>query len=156
MNSGALLMIRMHLLVPAVLACAAAVAAAQSPENPPKTKEPKPLTLVGCVTADEDKTGQYTFEDVKDGTTYRLSGADASAYVGKRVQIVGATDSKRIKVRTGLAPSPNVAGQAGAIDPAQAAMAAQGATTRGTGTGELPEFKVKAVKQVKGKCPGNS
>jgi len=138
-------------LIVVTVALVSAAAAAQTTQ--PKSKEPKPLTLVGCVATDEAAEGELTFADAKDGTIYKLSGTDAREYVGRKVQIVGATDSKRLRIRTGLTPSPNVAGQAGAIDPAQAAIAAQGATTRGTGSGELPEFKVKAVKPVKGACP---
>src|SRR5579884_3113543 len=141
-------------VIATLLAASAALAAAQttSTEKPPKTKR---LTLVGCVAADETNNGQLTFVDEKDGTEYRLSGTDARDYVGKRVQIVGATNPNKVHVRGGLVPGPNVAAQAGAIDPTKAAMAAQGAN-RGTGpaeAAELPEFKVNALKGVKGSCP---
>ncbi len=134
-----------------VLAGSTAIAAAQttSSAKPPKTKT---LTLVGCVSTDEANEDEVTFADAKNGTVYRLSGADAREYVGKRVQIVGATNPNRIHVRGGLGPTPNTAAQAGAIDPTRAAMAAQGAT-RGTGPAELPEFNVKGIKTVKGNCP---
>lgn len=135
------------------LVCAAATAvAAQSPSKP-KASKTKGLTLVGCVSPDEANAGHVTFADAKDGTVYKLSGASAREYVGKRVRIVGATNPNRIHVRGGLTPSPNTAAQAGAMDPARAAVEAQGAY-RGTGPAELPEFIVKTVKPVKGDCPG--
>jgi hypothetical protein len=140
----------MRLRIAFAFACVAAVAvgAQTSPSKPP---QPKSLTLVGCVSTDDSKKDQVTFV-AKDGTEYRLSGTDARAYAGQRVQIVGATNPNKVHFRGGLYPSPNAAGQAGAIDPAQAAMAAQGAY-RGTGAAELPEFNVHAVKPMKGNCP---
>jgi hypothetical protein len=52
-----------------------------------------------------------------------------------------------------LWPSPNVAGQAGAIDPAQASIARQpGGAASGTGGIELPEFRVVSVRGIDGSC----
>lgn len=147
--------IRLHALAALALAASVAAAAAQTSEpakSDKKTIKPKSVTLIGCVDTDDTAPGQLTFADAKDGTVYRLSGTDARQYVGHRVQVSGAPHPNRVKVRIGLLPSPNVAGQAGAIDPARAAIAEQGAD-RGTGTVELPEFSVTTVKPVNGKCP---
>jgi hypothetical protein len=48
-------------------------------------------------------------------------------------------------------PSPNVAAQAGAMDPTQAAIAAQSAGTSGTGS-DLPVLTVSSVRGVSGSC----
>jgi hypothetical protein len=51
-----------------------------------------------------------------------------------------------------LWPSPNVAGQAGAIDPAQASIARQpGGAASGAGM-ELPELRVVSVRGIDGSC----
>jgi hypothetical protein len=148
-------MMRIQVVGAVLFAFAAAGLAAQT--TPAETKTTKgstrPLTLIGCVSSDDANADQVTFLDEKSGTVYRLSGADAREYIGRHVQIVEAPDSKKVKIRGGLSPSPNAAAQAGSIDPTQAAMAAQGSTTRGTGTAELPEFRVKTVKPVQGTCP---
>lgn len=74
-------------------------------------------------------------------------------YVGQRVQLAGAVvESKRLVIKGGLLPNPNVAAQAGAMDPARAAVASSGGTA-GPGTVDLPEFKVKSVRPVSGGCP---
>ena len=99
----------------------------------------------------------YTLEDDSQpnrSTIYRLTGADVKRYTGKRVEIVGGVVTPRLKVSAGLRPSPNVAGQAGAIDPTQAVIAgSSGGAASGTGSADLPEFKVKSVKPVAGGCP---
>src|ERR1700730_7175992 len=77
-------------------------------------KADKTTTLLGCVHGDDVGTDSFTLSDRKAGPTYR-SGTDVRADVGRRVRIVG-----------GLVPSPNVAAQAGAIDPVKAAMATHG------------------------------
>jgi hypothetical protein len=117
----------------------------------------KPLTLVGCVQPGTGAPNQYTLAD--DGTpkslaSYRLSGANVKKYAGQRVEIVGAVvNSGRVKVVGGLLPSPNAAGQAGAMDPTRAAIAGgAGGTNSGTGNAELPEFRVKSVRPVAGTC----
>ena len=71
-------------------------------------------------------------------------------YVGHRVQLTGAVESKRLHIAGGLVPSANVAGQAGAMDPAQAAMAA---STPGRTQPQLPTFRVARVRTVAGECP---
>jgi hypothetical protein len=138
-----------------VLALASSIAASVSLAAQKKDKTPKPadpLTLTGCVVRGESAPGQFTLSEGKDSQTYRLTGTDLRDYVGRRVQIVGGPpDSKRLKIVGGLTPSPNIAAQAGAMDPSRAVVAA--ATDAGSpGRVELPEFKVKSVRPISGSC----
>jgi len=128
-----------------------AIVNVQSPTPaPPPATSPKALTVSGCVADDAGNPNRYLFTD-SDGSTYRLSGTDVRRYVGHRVQITGAVvDSKRLHIAGGLVPSANVAGQAGAMDPAQAAMAA--ATPSGSRP-PMQTFRVTRVKTVAGTCP---
>ena len=119
-------------------------------DTPPKDTN-KVITLSGCVERAGTTPTQYTLVDAKEGTTYRLTGTDVRDYIGKRVQIVGAQPSGRLKIVGGLTPTPNIAAQAGAMDPARAATAAAGGSA-GPGTVTLPEFKVKSVRPVSGSC----
>jgi hypothetical protein len=121
--------------------------AADTRESKPDPK--KPIVMDGCVSADAT-TGRITFTDT-DGGQYRLTGTNVGRYVGRRVQIVGGPATKRLRIVGGLTPSPNVAGQGSAIDPVQAAMAAQGSQT-GVGSPQLPEFRVSRVSAVTGTC----
>lgn len=122
-------------------------------QKAPKPRKPTTITLTGCVQKSETVEDQYTIDDVKKGTTYRLTGIDVRDYVGRRVQIVGGVPgSNRVKIKGGLVPNANVAAQAGAIDPAAAATAAIGGLPP-TGTVELPEFKIKSIKPTQGSCP---
>jgi len=128
---------------------AAAPLGAQSAEP----KKPTSITLTGCVTRDETP-GRFTFTDSTDGTKYRLTGKTVRKYVGQQVEIVGGPDTGKVKVVGGLYPSPNAAGQAGALDPTRAAIAAQpGGTSAATGNPELPDFRVMRVRPVAGECP---
>lgn len=109
--------------------------------DPQAAKPAKPLTITGCVTEDRAASESYTLREKKGGVAYRLMGVKTFAYEGRRVRIVG-----------GLYPSPNIAAQAGAIDPTQAAIAA--ATPGGLGTvGQPLEFRVSAIRPVRGACP---
>jgi hypothetical protein len=147
-----------HLLAAAVLAAtAASVAAApahgQTSPAPAKRNSNKPVTMNGCVVRDLAASSQFMFTDTTDGSRYRLSGRDVSKFVGQPMQIVGVVDTRRLRVVGGLTPSPNIAGQAGAIDPGKAAVAALGGGTTGSGTGDLPTFKVARVSASQGECP---
>jgi len=156
---------RLHVILACALAVATAGFAAQAASDQQDTsrtsseqksaKKDKSLTIVGCVAADDDAPDKLTIED-KDGTTYRLTGTSLKKYVGQRVEIVGTIGGPGgLHVGFGLLPSPNVAAQAGAMDPAQAAVAtSRGGTTSATG-GEvqLPEFKVTRVRAARGECP---
>jgi len=113
---------------------------------------PKIITLSGCVVRGETTPGQYTLEDKEAGTRYRLTGTDFREYIGRRVQILGGVPSRRFTIVGGLTPNPNVAAQAGDMDPARAANAAAGGVA-GPGNVQLPEFRVKSVRPVSGACP---
>jgi hypothetical protein len=66
---------------------------------------------------------------------------------------VGGPQGRRLSIRGGLWPSANVAGQAGAIDPAQASIARQpGGAASGAGVIDLPEFRVASVRSIDGSC----
>jgi hypothetical protein len=137
-------------------ACALALLSTSAPAQDKTDKQAKPapkiLTLSGCVVRGETTPGQYTLEDKEAGTRYRLTGTDFRDYIGRRVQIVGGVPSRRFTIVGGLTPNPNVAAQAGDMDPARAATAAAGGTA-GPGTVQLPEFRVKSVRPVSGACP---
>jgi hypothetical protein len=121
-------------------------AQATKPASPPPA-----LKLTGCVSPKPGATGDYTFTDDA-GAKYRLTGKDSKKYGGKKVEVTEAS-TKGLTVRGGLYPTPNVAGQAGAIDPAQAAIAAQpGGGARGVDGSDLPEFRASRVRVVEGAC----
>jgi hypothetical protein len=103
-------------------------------------KPVKAITLKGCLQGSSLGSDVYTLVDSKGETTYRVSGADVRPHVGHRVQIVG-----------GLLPSPNVAAQAGAIDPVQAAIAGTGEHAAGPGSVHL-ELHVARVQPLGGTC----
>jgi hypothetical protein len=142
---------RLSVLGGFVLICTApaALGAFQQPE--PSKAPPKPITLTGCVQRGESGPDEYTLAEKKDSQIYRLTGTDLRDYVGRRVQIVGGMASNRFRIVGGLKPSPNAAAQAGAMDPARAAVAAAGGSA-GPGKVELPEFRVKSVRPITGSC----
>jgi hypothetical protein len=134
-----------------IIVAATGVAARQQQPAAANTKQPtKPLTLSGCVNASSSENGLFTLSDAKQGTTYRLVGTDVRDYVGQHVQVSGVAP-RRVQFVGGLYPSPNVAAQAGAIDPNQAAIAATNGAA--TGTRPLLEFHVKSVRATPGACP---
>jgi len=131
--------------------CVTPLSAQGTKADTPSKATNKMITLSGCVERAETMPTQYTLVDTKEGTTYRLTGTDVRDYIGKRVQIVGAQPTGRLKIVGGLTPTPNIAAQAGAMDPARAATAAAGGSA-GPGSVSLPEFKVKSVRPVSGSC----
>jgi hypothetical protein len=135
-----------------VAALAATAAAYQESSRQEGEKKPEPVKIVGCVAPDSSNANHFTLADLSTGSVaYRLSGKDVRQYVGKRVEITGV--EPKVKIIGGLGPSPNVAAQAGAIDPTQAAMAQQGSQGN-TKPGNIlvPELRVTAVKGVAGGC----
>lgn len=112
--------------------------------------------MTGCVArdyTDSKNANAYTFVNSTDGSRYRLSGRSLSKYSGMSVQVVGVIDTKKLKVSGGLWPSPNVAAQAGAIDPAQAAVAAlPGGPSTGVGNVEMPILNVTRLSLGQGEC----
>ena len=125
-----------------------------SPPPAATTKGTSPmLTLSGCVSRDVATPGAFTFADADTGAKYRVSGVSLRRYNGQRVEIVGQPDDRRVTVRGGLFPSPNLAAQAGAIDPAKAAIANMpGGANSGTGSLQLPAFRVTRVRSLSGSC----
>ena len=143
-----------HHAVTLIIACLASAAATQTAKEPAPKPPGRVLTLSGCVQRSEMGTNQYTLIDRKEKTTYRLSGTDLREYVGRRVQVVGGVvGSKRLQISGGLKPTPNVAAQAGAIDPSQAATAAAGGAAPGTGPVPTAEFRIKSIRPAEGGCP---
>jgi hypothetical protein len=142
-------MTRLHLVVPALLLAAPLTAQTKPPAKP----SPKVITLSGCVERSGSAPGQYTLsEGGKGGAVYKLTGTDVRDYVGRRVEIIGQAP-RRFTIAGGLTPSANVAAQAGAMDPARAAIASAGGSA-GPGTVDLPEFRVKSVRPISGACGG--
>ncbi len=134
-----------------VLGLAPALLAAQDKDKKAPAA-PKTISLSGCVVRGEKTPDSFTIEDTSHGK-YRLTGVNLRDYIGQRVQIAGGVvETKRFTIKGGLMPNPNVAAQAGAMDPARAAVASAGGAA-GPGTVNLPEFKVKSVRPVSGGCP---
>jgi hypothetical protein len=123
---------------------------AQAP-NQKSSTQIEPLRLTGCVST-KPESGDYTFTNAADGNRYRLTGKDIKKYAGLKVEVVEST-SKGLAIKGGLYPSPNVAAQAGALDPVQSGIATQrgSGTTSGT-SADLPEFRAQRVKAVQGEC----
>jgi hypothetical protein len=129
-------------------------APARQPQRPAQEKRDRPsrtVTLTGCVERGKTPT-EITIDDPNNGR-YEVSGSDIKKYIGRRVQVAGTPGSTRFRVKGGLWPTPNVAAQAGSIDPAKAAIAAQpGGPSSGTGDIGLPTFKVKANRTLDQGC----
>ena len=89
--------------------------------------------------------------DDSGGARYRLTGKSVRKYAGRMVRLIGGPGSKKLAIRGGLWPSPNIA--AGNVDPAQASIARQpGGAAAGSGGIEMPEFRVTSVRGVEGSC----
>jgi len=129
--------------------CGTAPLVAQTKSQPKPKNET--ITLNGCVLRSEKAPGQYTLEDKTADVTYRLTGINVREYVGRPVMVVG-TGAKKLAIVGGLTPTPNVAAQAGAIDPTRAIVAGQ-TSAASPGTVEFPEFRVKSVRPASGSCP---
>ena len=124
---------------------------ASAPAVPKNTD--KTLTLNGCIARDRLAPGQFTFLETDGGGKYRLTGKGLKKFVGRPVEIVGGPPGKRVTFRTGLLPSPNVAAQAGALDPARAAVAnLPGGASDSPGVAPLPEFHVVRLRGLEGAC----
>jgi hypothetical protein len=135
-----------------ILLTAAALAAAPQQPAPKKTAPPPPLTLTGCIGGGKAPGDPLTITSVDRTIVYRLSGMNMRRYIGQRVSIVGTSDPRRLKIVGGLTPSPNAAAQAGALDPAKAAIAAEPLSTAAKSDQQLPELRVKSVQRLEGGC----
>src|SRR5258706_15158594 len=120
-TSNFVLQTSLSLVCVLTLICVAPVGAQGTKADTPPKATNKMITLSGCVERGETTPTQYTLVDAEEGTTYRLTGTDLRNYIGKKVQIVGAQPTGRLKIVGGLAPTPNMAAQGGAMDPARAA-----------------------------------
>jgi hypothetical protein len=139
-------------LLAALLVWQQAAAAAQASKQP-ANDAPKEMRLNGCISRDRVTPGQFNFLDDESGGRYRLTGKNLKKFVGRRVEIVGGPPGRRITFKTGLWPSPNVAAQAGALDPAQAAIAnLPGGAADAVPASPLPEFHVNRLRGVAGAC----
>ena len=122
-----------------------ALAAAQAPAAPPRS-----VLLSGCVSRPAPAR-PFTLVDGS-GARYRLSGRTVRKFAGQRVEIFGGFPDRGLRIRGGLLPSPNVAGQTGAMDPTRAAQAGvSGSMTVGSDD-QLPEFRVTRVLALDGSC----
>jgi hypothetical protein len=145
-----------HMNMLPVLAAAVLLAQAE-PSTPAKKTDPNaPVTMTGCVSrdyTDSKNATAYTFIDGTDGSRYRLAGKGVSKYSGMSVQVVGVVNSKKLTVVGGLWPSPNIAAQAGSLDPAQVAVASlPGGPSTGVGNVELPILNVTRLSLGQGEC----
>lgn len=128
-----------------------------APSSPQAAKSPgkdaREMRLNGCISRDAAVPGQFNFQEDEGGGKYRLTGKNLKKFVGQKVEIVGGPPGKGITFKTGLWPSPNVAAQAGAMDPAQAAIARMpGGAADAPGANALPEFHVVRLRGVEGEC----
>jgi hypothetical protein len=137
-----------------IVAATGVAAMPQQPGTASTKQSAKPLTLSGCISASPNETGLFTLSDTKQGnrqgTKYKLVGTDVREYVGQHVEVSGVAP-RRMQIVGGLYPSANIAAQAGAIDPNQAAIAA--ASGPAAGGRPLVEFRVKSVRAIPGACP---
>jgi hypothetical protein len=123
--------------------------ALQSAPSNSKDHAPQPGVLTGCVAS--PTAGTFTVEDEKQGR-FQLTGKKLDVYIGKRVEV--RTSGGGLHITTGLYPSPNVAAQAGAIDPVQAARAAMpGSPDYQANNGALPTVAVAKITRLPGACP---
>jgi hypothetical protein len=123
-----------------------------SPATPPKKADQnEPVTLKGCVVRDSASASSYTFTDSA-GLKYRLAGKNVEKYSGMAVEVVGLVNRPNLVVKGGLWPNPNVAAQAGNMDPGRQAVAALQAGTVGTGNVELPTLRITRVGLGAGEC----
>jgi hypothetical protein len=122
--------------------------AAQSTAN---KKAPKVITLSGCVARDEKSPEQFVIKDSQEGT-YRISGRDFREYLGRNVTVDGGVVVKGFVVKGGLLPNPNIAAQAGSLDPSRAAVQAATAQSTTGPDSPLPEFRVKKIATATGQC----
>jgi hypothetical protein len=109
-------------------------------------------TLLGCVAAPAGREKAFSLSELEGGERYLLQGVDVRDFVGKRVEISGSPNRRRLVIRGGLYPNANMAGQAGDIDPTRAAMAAQAGPEANTPR-PTQEFRVRSVRLVEGGCP---
>jgi hypothetical protein len=141
-------MIRVSIVVLTLSLVLADAAWAQSSSSSSTPRSP--VELVGCVSQDPGTSGSFMLDE-SGGARYRLTGKSVRKYAGRMVRLIGGPGGRKLAIRGGLWPSPNIAG--GAMDPAQASIARQpGGAAAGSGGIEMPEFRVTSVRGVEGSC----
>jgi hypothetical protein len=137
--------------IPAVAGAALVIVSIGTLAAGAQTKTPTTVELTGCVSLSPSADGQFVFVDAAGGGTYRLNGKNVKKFAGQRVTLVGDTSNKRLRVRTGLWPSPNIAAQAGALDPAQESIARHSGGTN-MPEARAPELRVVRMNGAEGAC----
>jgi hypothetical protein len=109
--------------------------------QPPGGADQPRLTAAGCVAGDAaPQPAKFTLFEPHRGLMYKLT-RPQRALSGKRVQVVG-----------GLLPTPNIAAQAGSIDPAIAATAATRVNLYGPTPFNRPKAHVETIRSRRGPC----
>jgi hypothetical protein len=147
MRNGSLIALAVVLTMTAV----PAVQGQPKTQEQSKAKTPTTFEMTGCVSLTPSASGQFAFVDGASGGTYRLNGKGLKKYAGQRIRILGDTSTKKVAIKTGLWPSPNIAAQAGALDPAQESIARASGGNGGI-PDATPELKVVRVHGVEGAC----
>lgn len=133
------------------------VQAQQAPAPPtaspsPAAKTPSPITLTGCISAQPETSGRYTFSEADGLREYRLKGKGIGKFAGKRVELVGGPSGDGLTIRGGLWPQASGGARGVALDPAQEAVLRQpGGGGAGIGAA-FPEFRVARLRPVPGAC----
>jgi len=126
-------------------------AAPKSQPAAPKKAAPAVVAVTGCISPDTATPGAYLFSDSSTGAKYRLSGFDERKDSGQRGEIVVGTGARRVTIRGGLVPSPNLAAQAGAVDPSKTVNARADSGPNGTNV-PLPEFRADRIQSLGTPC----
>src|SRR5262245_54888608 len=93
-----------HVVVAVVVLSVTPLVAAQKTDKKAPPSPPPPIALSGCVVR-AGADNQFTLQDNKAGSTYRLTGTDVHDFVGQRVQLAGrVVNSKKVQVEFGLKP----------------------------------------------------
>ena len=139
-------------LLPSVLLFAAVMPRIeQAPATP--IAPARILLTAECVSASRDNIGQFRFQELQQGRRERLASTRIPQEPAQHVEIGGRSKVKRFTIRGGLWPSANIAAQAGALDPAQEAIARQLVGANRPPRPLLAEFRVARVRDVNGACP---
>ncbi len=129
---------------------AVAISAPLAAQSKAKKASPsKTVSVSGCV---EQRPGSNDLTINDQNSSYRLTGLSLHDFIGQQVQLAGSVyESKKLVIKGGLRPSPNAAGQAGAIDQTQIANETVGGSAP-TGDVQLPEFRVKSIRPLGTGC----
>ena len=138
-------------LLPSVLLFAAVMPRIeQAPATP--IAPARILLTAECVSASTDRTGQSKTHGFEHERREQPTGIRILEYE-QRVGGIARPSAKWFTVRGGLWPSPNIAAQVGALDPAQEAVARHLVGTNRAPRPPLAEFRVARVRDINGTCP---